>query len=424
MNDALSAVTVPVELAATREHSPVARVWSSVWRSRLLVWVAGCLAASLLGSASGIAGKLDPVGIASSFGKVGNFLAAPAVRWDGTWYLQIAHSGVSSLASARFFPLYPVLIKAASLLRIAPVIAAVAISIGAMFVALLLIHRLTVLELGERTADLTVELVAFGPAALYFSAVYSESLLLALTAGSLYSARRGRWALAGLLGGLAALTRVTGFLVVVPVVIMFLYGPRDDTRPKQPGAWWLPRYRITPRLLWAALIPAGTAIYGCYLKLRGYGFLAFEHSQTTLQHHVLMFPLVTIWQAAEDGWNQLRLGLTGWGGILSTHHQSVVGLLAIVAALLALIAVFRRLPFCYGAFVVAGLLVPLSSPVVGDPLKGLLRYESVLIPLYMGAAAWARERGVRRPLLIGSAALLVLFTAQFATWHVVGSQAL
>ena len=67
---------------------------------------------------------------------------------------------------------------------------------------------------------------------------------------------------------------------------------------------------------------------------------------------------------------------------------------------------------------------PIGCPVVGDPLKGLPRYESVLIPLYMGAAAWARERGVRRPLLLGSAALLVLFTAQFATWHVVGSELL
>lgn len=424
MNDALSAVSVPVELAPSKERSAAQRVWSSMWRSRLLVWVAGCLAATVLGSAPGISGGLDPVGIARSFGKVGNFLLAPAVRWDGTWYLQIAHSGFNSLASARFFPLYPLLIRVGGWLTVAPVIAAVAISLGAMFVALLLIHRLTVLELGERTADLTVELVAFGPVAFYFSAVYSESLLLALTAGSLYSARRGRWALAGVLGGLAALTRVTGFLVVVPVAIMFLYGPRDDARPERPGARWLPRYRITPRLLWAALIPAGTAMYGTYLKLRGYGFLAFEHSQTKLQHHVLMFPLVTIWQAAEDGWNQLRLGLTGWGGLLSTHHQSVVGLLAIVAALLALIAVIRRLPFCYGAFVLAGLLVPLSSPVVGDPLKGLPRYESVLIPLYMGAAAWARERGVRRPLLLGSAALLVLFTAQFATWHVVGSELL
>jgi Mannosyltransferase (PIG-V) len=424
MNDALGAVTVPVGLAPSEERSAVARVWSSMWRSRLLVWVAGCLAVSVLGTASGIAGGLDPVGVATSFGKVGNLLAAPAVRWDGTWYLQIAHSGFNSLATTRFFPLYPLLIKAASLVRIAPVIAAVAISMAAMFVALLLIHRLTVLELGEQVADLSVELVAFCPVAVYFSAVYSESLLLALTLGSVYSARRGRWALAGLLGCLAALTRVTGFLVVIPVVIMFLYGPRTDAAPVRHGPWWLPRYRLTPSVLWAALIPAGTALYGCYLKLRGYGLLAFEHAQTHLLHHVFAFPVTTIWWAAEDGWNQLQLGIRGWGGTLSTHHQSVVGLVAVLLALLALCAVFRRLPACYGLFVLAGLLIPLSSPVVGDPLKGLPRYESVLFPLYMGAAAWAVERGVKRPLILGSAALLVLFTAQFATWHVVGSQAL
>ncbi len=424
MNDSIGAVAVPAELAASSERGATARIWSAMWRSRLLVWIAGCTATAVLGTAPAVAGGLAPVAIAKSFGKVGNFLAAPAVRWDGTWYLQIAHGGYSSLASTRFFPLYPMLIRAAAWLRIAPVIAGLTISLGAMFIALVVIHRIATLELGERVADLTVELIAFCPVAVYFSAVYSESLLLALTAGSIYSARRGRWALAGLLGALAALTRVTGFLVLVPVVLMFLYGPRSDETPARPEARWLPKYRISPDLLWVALIPIGTGLYAVYLKLRGYGFLAFEHAQTHLLHHVLTAPPLTVWQAAVDGWNQLQLGITGWGGILSTHHQSVVGLLALVAALLALGAVWRRLPFAYTAFILAGLVIPLSSPVVGDPLKGLARYESVLFPLYIGAAAWALKRGVRRPLLIAFVVLLVLFTAQFATWHVVGSQML
>jgi len=48
----------------------------------------------------------------------------------------------------------------------------------------------------------------------------------------------------------------------------------------------------------------------------------------------------------------------------------------------------------------------------------------VLFPLYVSAAAWALEHRMRRPLLLAFALLLVLFTAQFATWHVVGSQLL
>jgi hypothetical protein len=413
---------VAVERAASDERSTASRVWRSIWLSRVLVWVTGCVAASTLGMAVGGTGPV--LGIARAFGRVGNVLAAPAVRWDGTWYLYIAHNGYAGLSATRFFPLYPLLIKAVSLLWIPPAIVGVAVSLGSMFVALMLIHRLATLELGERVASLSVELIAFCPVAVYFSAVYSESLLMALSAGAVLSARRGRWALAGALGGLGALTRVTGFVVVVPVVIMFLYGPRTDRAPDRSGPRWVPRYRIDRSLLWAALIPAGTALYACYLKLKGYGFLAFMHAQTHLLHHQLMVPVVTVMQALEDGWDRLQLGMMGLGASLSSNYQSLVMLVALTAALLALRSVWRRLPWCYSAFVVAGLLLPLSSPTVGDPLKGLGRYESVLFPLYIGAAAWALERGVKRPLLIAFAVVLMLFTAQFATWHVVGSQLL
>jgi hypothetical protein len=247
---------------------------------------------------------------------------------------------------------------------------------------------------------------------------------MALSAGSIYSARRGRWAAAGALGGLAALTRVTGFVVFVPVVIMFLYGPRTDKPPERIGPRWRPRYRLDRSLFWAGLIPAGTALYGCFLSLRGYGFLAFMHAQTRVLHHVKMWPVMTVWQAAGDAWSRLELGMRGMAAGLPPQNQSVLGLLALIAALMALRAVWRRLPFCYAAFIVAGLLIPLSNPTIGDPLKGLARYESVLFPLFIGGAAWAHERGVKRPLLLGSAALLMLFTVQFATWHVVGSPGL
>jgi hypothetical protein len=420
MSEIASATAVPVELSSRSERDTVGRVLSATVRSRLLVWLVGCAAASVL--SQGVGGSGAVLGIAKSFGRVGNLLAAPAVRWDGTWYLHIVQTGYSNLSSTRFFPLYPLLIKAASLLWIPPVIAGVAISLASMVIALVIVHRLAALELGEGVANLTVELIAFCPLALYFSAVYAESLLMALTAASIYSARRGRWAWAGVLGGLAALTRVTGFLVFVPIVVMFLYGPRTDKHPERYGPRWLPTYRPGPSLLWALLIPGGTAVYAGFLKLTGHGFLAFMHAQTHLLHHVIMIPVLTVWQAATDGWSRLELGIQGLGGGLSPHDQSVVGFLALVAAALALRAVWRRLPFCYAAFIVAGLLIPLSSPTVGDPLKGLPRYLAVLFPLYMGAAAWAHERGVRRPLLLASALLLALFTAQFATWHVVGSQ--
>src|SRR6202030_243142 len=48
--------------------------------------------------------------------------------------------------------------------------------------------------------------------------VYSESMLLGLTAGALLAARRRQWLAAGLLAGLATLARPMGIVVVVALV--------------------------------------------------------------------------------------------------------------------------------------------------------------------------------------------------------------
>jgi hypothetical protein len=416
-------VTKRLPARSASDRAELGAAWSAVWRSRLLIWLAGCASVGVLGTAADMVKRFDSSGISTSLGSVGNVLAAPAVRGDAIWYLRIAHSGYYTAAATRFFPLYSVLVRAGSWLTASPVIAGVAISVAALFVTLVVVHRLTVLELGARTADMTIELIAFGPLALFLSAVYTESLFLALSAGTFYAARRGRWATAGALGGLAALTRVTGILLALPVMLLFLYGPRADVAPDRPMRRLIPRYRLTPAVLWVALIPAGTAVFSAYLALRGYGPLAFLHAQTRFSDHVTTFPLLTVWYGAQSAWQQLRIGFGGAVGLV-TPTQSVVGILALAVAAVALCGVFRRLPLAYGAYILVGLLIPLSSPTVADPLKGLARYETVLFPLYMAAAAWAVERGIRRPLLIGCGALLIFFTAQFATWHIVGSQLL
>ena len=193
----------------------------------LLVWAVGAVAFLALGTASGAVQSFDPGRVSLSLGSLGNVLAAPAVRWDSVWYLQIAHDGYRSAIEARFFPLYPLLIRAVSLLTGSMVVAGVLISLVALFIGLEVIRRLTELELGRLPAQATVRLIAFGPMALFLSAIYSESLFIALSAATFYAARRGRWAWAGVLGGLAGMTRIGGFLLVVPVLLLFYYGPRQ-----------------------------------------------------------------------------------------------------------------------------------------------------------------------------------------------------
>jgi hypothetical protein len=68
--------------------------------------------------------------------------------------------------------------------------------------------------------------------------------------------------------------------------------------------------------------------------------------------------------------------------------------------------------------VIAALAMPLSYPVAPQPLMSLPRFLLVLFPLSIWLAAWlaARPR-LQKPALAVSGLLLVLFVAQFATWH-------
>src|SRR4029453_15684684 len=121
-------------------------------------------------------------------------------------------------------------------------------------------------ELGDADARLTVALVALFPTAYAFSAVYTESLFLALSAGALYAGRLGRWRWAGVLAALASATRSTGVLLVVPLALLYLYGPRAD-RPGPPGvrSRLRPRHAVGRDAAWLALAPIGLVGYLGYL---------------------------------------------------------------------------------------------------------------------------------------------------------------
>jgi hypothetical protein len=418
----------PARMAAVRD------TWQALWSSRLLVWAAGV--ATVLAAGFGPErGAFDPPGLTRGFGWLGDLLAAPAARWDGVWYLVIAHYGyrpdLGTFTSSRtaFFPLYPLGIKALSWLGAAPILAGVLVSLVALALALYGVHRLTALELGGGDAPrLAVLVLAFAPMAFYFSAVYSESLYLALSVGVFWCARQGRWAWAGTLGALAGATRSAGVVLLLPVLILYLYGPREDRLVDFPDApWWRPRYRVRRDAWWLALVPMGVVAYTAYLSLSGGDALMPFHAQEVWSRH-FAGPYLGVWDGARAAFAGARQLLSlqrhhvyfpAAGGspfVSAGHNLMLFGFL--LAAIPAVVSVLRRLPLAYGAYVLAALALPLSYPVTPQPLMSLPRFLVVLFPLSMWLASWlAAHRRARRPALIVSAVLMVFFAGQFATWH-------
>src|SRR4051812_6048519 len=193
--------------------------WRATWTSRVLVWAAGLGALAIWGNSSR-AHDFDPTGVTAPFGAFGDALVAPAARWDAVWYLNIAQDGYGAHGRPAFFPLYPILLRAGGWVVGSPVIAGALISTACLVVALVVVHELARLELGAPAARWTVVALALSPMSFFFSAVYSESLFLALSAGALLAARRGRWWWAGALGACAAATRSAGVVLLVPLALL------------------------------------------------------------------------------------------------------------------------------------------------------------------------------------------------------------
>jgi len=183
-----------------------------VWRP-VLIFAASRLAVLV---AAGVASQVVP----------GLGVAGALQKWDGAWFLNVIQNGYPTAvpmidghvapSTICFFPLFPAAVRVVHWLGIGVVPAAFIVVTIAGLVAVLVLWRLLCAVRGPQSADRGVALVCFFPGALVFSMLYSEALMLGLTAGSLLALYRRWWITAGLLAALAGLTRFNGIVLVLP----------------------------------------------------------------------------------------------------------------------------------------------------------------------------------------------------------------
>lgn len=181
-------------------------------------------------------------------------------RWDALWYTRVAELGYgyevrlpngdvhSNLA---FFPLLP------WLERLVAAVSPLSYADGGFVVAVLAslaaawgIFAVADHVYGRRAGVCAVLLWAVLPVGIVQSMAYSESLFTALAAWSLYAVLTGRWVTAGVLAGLAGLTRPVGLAVVAAVwaagIAAFLRErTRDRTRDRIRDRTPFARHRST-----------------------------------------------------------------------------------------------------------------------------------------------------------------------------------
>ncbi|GAB3622870.1 hypothetical protein GCM10027418_09520 [Mariniluteicoccus endophyticus] len=295
----------------------------------------------------------------------------------------------STLHRFTFGPMYPLLGKVLAPVLGAP-LALWLVAQAAMIVALALMYDLTRLVFGEGldpTEAITWLVVL--PSGFLLQAVLTESLFVACVLGAFVLAERRQWLWAIIPGLMLGLTRSSGFLMCLPLLLVWA---------RQVGWWptsreqWALTLRAVPGVAAPAIAWGGFMAY-CF-AMTGDWF-AYPH----LQH---------------AGWGVTSGPPLGLVDGLFDYGRPFVKAWSVVLMAAILLAGVRLLPASYQVLGWILLVVPL---MIGDNWQqSIWRYAVEVFPVAWIAAHWLRDR-VRQIAMTVSAALQgVLLLAWTSAW--------
>jgi hypothetical protein len=352
--------------------------------SRVLVWAATWFGARNIPPTPGMYSNLGAPAILSPF-----------FHWDADAYGYIAHHGyllgaggiTAMQLRVAWFPGYPLLIH----LLGGSDWAMFLIPNVSFFAALALLYVVAYLRMDADRARLTLWLIALGPAAMFFSYPYPESLFLLLSVGAFVLMESGQWLLAGLVGFGAAITRVPGVLVAAALGAEFALGNRRRL------------------ILAAVLLPvAGLVAVSLTDWVQMGDPLGFYHAHSywvgpnrNPLYLVGSFPKAVI---EGDPFNPESIGVP------------VFLIFAIGAAWVA-----WRMPVAYGAFAVLQVLLAGRQGLFLHFFISVPRYVAVIFPCYFAfATLLGRRRNLQITWLLISATSMVVNAALYGAWRFLG----
>lgn len=323
-----------------------------------------------------------------------NYQLAPHLfswaNFDGEHYLSIAIFGYKHLEQA-FFPVYPLLVAFFSQtgegglmgLLVNGTITGLIISNASFIFALIFLWELIKIDFPKKIAYLTILLIMFFPTSFYFGSLYNESFFLLLSVLSFYSARKGNFFVAGILGAAASATRVFGVLLF-PALLFEAYQQKKKLSS----------------MLWALLVPAGLVAYMIYLYVTIGDPLAFYHFQKLVgeqhQEGIILLPQVYF--------RYIKMILTT--GIDNPIFQTIVLELSVglVFFLLPLYGYFKKIRLSYLIYAMTAFL----APTIQGSFSSTPRYVIILFPAFLAAALWVSNLSKWIRLLIFAVLFMLL----------------
>jgi hypothetical protein len=308
-------------------------------------------------------------------------------RWDGLNILAIAEHGYAADHRLVVYPLFPWLIRGLHYVTQDYLTAALLIATVSSLCAAVLLRRLVRLDFPNAVALRAVWFFLIFPTSYSLHVGYTESLFLALVFGCLLSARTQRWPQAGVLAGMAAMTRANG-LALLPVLCVEV----------------AQQWREQRRWNWRWLSVLGVALgYSVYLAInRQVGGSAFAFM--AIRQKVFRTQPAWPWQGIQHLIGDLHR---------QPNQAEIVArqeLVFVALAFVCMVVAWFKLRPSYATWITvswfgfAGLAFIQSAP----------RYCLVPFPIFILFALWSRNRVCYAAITVWSLFYLVIFASLFA----------
>lgn len=319
-------------------------------------------------------------------------------RWDVLHYQAIAERGYTAFDTALFTPpLYPVLMRFVSIfLNGNTLLSGLIISILFCAMSFVAFQQMAQFELkDEKLARQSIIYFVLFPTSFFLFAPYTESLFMLGSILCLLSLQKKNWLVAGLSGMLAAASRLTGAVLLVPV---FWFAWEDWKQNHNWKVW------LSPLLV---LIAASSFPVYTWLGL-GKSILAPFEAQSQRFHGGFTFPGLNILKAMQ----QVFIG-----NYMSVNLSDIIFTLVFIWLG---ILVWKQLPRIYGIYYLSFMILYLTRIAETYPLLSMTRYVLALFPAFLILPRYGQNPIIHRIIIYIFIFGLLFFSAQFAIWGWVG----
>lgn len=290
----------------------------------------------------------------------------PWANFDGIHYLNIALNGYTN--QARFFPLFPLILKAT---YASPGVSIVLVTV-IFFLALYFFKKLIALDFSNQIAMKSLVYLLLFPTSFFFVSIYSEGLFLLLAVLSFYFARKKMWILAIFFGMLLMATRFVG-IAILPALLYEFFTPEESLRATIRGGF--NQYKKLVLFLFA---PLGLIAYALFNYYKWHNFFYFIQAQGELGNNRTVTQIILFPQTI---FRYIKILSTvpvnyGWG----------IALLELTSFLFAILLLYfawkKRIRTSYLIFALINFAITIST----GTFSGLPRYIVTIFPIFIALA--------------------------------------